>query len=175
MKLSAAALATITPTASPRWPDQGVDRPGGPDAPAPANAVAQVRMMFPMNFGASVLQDVRLGARLATHATLEEATNSARDLAHGRTSVGIVREQVSYAVAELLVYDNDTMGIDPAVHRDTPLLFGQDPARTRIMQSVHLLEDPGARPVLEGLWTRGGNTYIGFDANGDGTVTFNHA
>lgn len=178
------AVATVTPIAapagpsapSPTWPDMGVDRPGGPDAPASADTVAQVRIMFPMNFGATLLHDVRLGARLEWHATLADARQGARTLAPGRASIGVVHEQGGgFSVAELVVFDNDTMGIDPKVHEDTQLILGRDPARTRIVQSIHLLKDPGSRPALEGLWIRGGTTFIEFDANGDGNVTFNHA
>lgn len=174
---SAAPTAPAAPAAPrPTWPDLGVDRPGGPDAPASADTVAQVRIMFPMNFGATLLHDVRLGARLERHATLDDARQGARTLAHGKASIGVVREQGGgFSVAELVVFDNDQMGIDPKHHKDMQLILGPDPARTRVVQSIHLLKDPGSRPVLEGLWIRGGNTFIEFDANGDGNVTFNHA
>lgn len=155
---------------------QFLDRPGGSDAPAPKDAVAQVVIQFPKNFMAKAAQDVRLGHVLETHASLEDARHGARTLAHGRTSLGIVRQaDGQFSVAELLLFDNDQMGIDPQRNASIPLGFGPDPARTRIVQTIHQLREPGGRPVLEGLWIRGGNTYLEFDANGDGTVTFNHA
>jgi hypothetical protein len=152
------------------------DRPGGENAKPADNAVAQVVIQFPMNFMATALQDVRMGTVLETHASLEDARQGARALAVGRTSLGVVRQlDGKFGVAELLLFDNDQMGIDPTFHKDMPLAFGPDPARTRIVQSVHLLKEAGERPTLEGLWIRGGNTYIQFDANGDGNVSFNHA
>jgi hypothetical protein len=155
---------------------QFLDRPGGEGAPAPADAVAQVVIQFPMNFMARAAQDVRLGRVLEQHASLEDARQGARALAVGRTSLGVVRNaRGSFDVAELLLFDNDQMGIDPARNHDLQLIMGPDPARTRVVQSIHLLKDPGARPVLEGLWIRGGNTFIEFDAHGDGLVSFNHA
>lgn len=149
-------------------PDRGV-----PSAP---NAVARVKVTFPMNFMATAAQDVLLGTVLAQHATLEDARQGARELAVGRTSIGVVRNaRGSFDVAELQVFNNDQMGPDPKHDQLMPLAFGPDPARTRIVESIHLLKDPGGRPVLQGLWIRGGNTYIEFDANGDGNVSFNHA
>ena len=171
-------MQLTTAPSTPKLPGQAtfLDRPGGDDAPAAPNAVAQVVIQHPKNFMARTAQDVRMGSVLETHASLEDARWGARALAVGRTSLGVVRQvDGSFGVAELLLFDNDLMGIDPARHKDMPLAFGPDPARTRVVETIHQLREPGDRPVLEGLWTRGGATYIEFDENGDGTVTFNHA
>lgn len=166
----------------PRFPNPDLpggawtlDRPGGAGAPAAANVVGQVVIEFPMNFRAKVAQDLRLGRVLETHASIDDARHGARVLAVGRTSLGVVRQpDGAFGVAELLLFDNDQMGLDEFQYRDMNLIMGPDPARTRVVASVHQLREPGNRPVLEGLWTRGGNTYWSFDATGDGHVSFNH-
>ena len=149
-------------------PDTGV--PSAPDA------VARVKVTFPMNFMATAAQDVLLGTVLGHRASVEDARFAARQLAVGRTSLGVVAAAGGgFDIAELNVFNNDQMGPNPARDQLMPLAFGPDPARTRIVESIHLLKDPGGRPVLDSLWIRGGNTMIEFDANGDGSVTFNHA
>jgi hypothetical protein len=170
---------TTTSTAAPAAPVRairtGFEVPdtGVPSAP---NAVARVKITFPMNFMATAAQDVLLGAVLGHRDSLEDARQAARELAFGRTSLGVVSSRTGgFDIAELEVFNNDQMGPDPTTDQLIPLAFGPDPARTRIVESIHLLKDPGSRPVLQGLWIRGGNTFIEFDANGDGNVTFNHA
>jgi hypothetical protein len=168
-------LSATTPTAVAPAPRLGFPVPddGTPSAP---NAVARVKVTFPMNFMATAAQDVLLGAVLGHKDKLEDARFAARQLAVGRTSLGVVAAKAGgFDIAELDVFNNDQMGPDPKQDALMPLAFGPDPARTRIVESIHLLKDPGSRPVLQGLWIRGGNTYIEFDANGDGNVSFNHA
>ncbi len=177
MQLTASAPMTTpvaAPAAQPTWPNVGVIRRGGPDAPAAANVVAQVNLTFPGNFGAQGLIDVSAGAALATFSTLDDAIDGARPLAAGRASLGVVRQvDGSFTVNELTVPDVISIQADWDQVKDVTLVVGHDPVIPRTIDDIRQLVDMPDHGQLMSIWTRGGNTR--YDAH-DGRFTgaFNH-
>lgn len=138
----------------------GTLRPGGANAPAPDDVVAQAVVQLPMNFGAHALIDVSLGKELGHFDTLEDARAAARTLTTAaRPAVGVTAQMnrdgyVAYRAVELLVPDLtaapfESSPTDPmlpgweAVH-PTALRLGVDEARGgRFIESLVAVDHEG--------------------------------
>ncbi len=180
-------LATTTPGTAPApaatspvaddvtWPNIGVIRRGGPDAPPAADVVAQANLTFPKNFGAQGLIDVTAGTALQAFTTRDEAIRGARALADGRASIGVVLQaDGTFTVNELTVPNIVSISPDWDRVKGVTLVMGPDPVIPRSIEDLRQLRElPAGNGQLQSVWTRSGNTR--WDVfEGAFRVAFNH-